>query len=183
VVLAAHAGKPYHSFRRILWIADLAAVADPATGGAAGGLEWELVAQRARQARAQTVVGVALAMARRVGVHAPPELFPLPVSGWRAGAFAPLLDESWPLARPRYHLRFALTDGWAQRCALFLGAAHDKGSLHAAAWFVRAPWGTARRWRSLQRQARNRGGRNRLPGGPHDSPLEAQRQLQRSYLP
>ena len=80
VVLAAHAGKPHHGFVRLMWIADLAMiVADAAERG--DPVDWDRVRAVARDARCVTVVAAALALARRAGVEAPADLFPLPTPG------------------------------------------------------------------------------------------------------
>ena len=70
-----------------------------------------------------TVVGAALAMARRAGVEAPTELFPLPTRGWRGAAMHQLLSVTWPLTHlelPGYQLNYALTDDRMQRVKILL---------------------------------------------------------------
>jgi hypothetical protein len=122
VVLASHAGKPHHGFARLVWIADLAMVVG---GAAARGepVDWDVVRAVARAARCMTVVGAALAMARRAGVDAPLGLFPLPQRGWRGEAIERLLAVTWPLDHlelPGYQLNYALTDAAAQRVKILL---------------------------------------------------------------
>ncbi len=96
VVLAAHAGKPFHGFMRLMWIADLAMiVGDPA----APPMDWDAVRVRAEKAGCLTVVGAALALARYAGVDSPSELFPLPSRGWRGQALRQLVSVTWPLTR------------------------------------------------------------------------------------
>jgi Uncharacterised nucleotidyltransferase len=115
VVLAAHAGKPFHGFTRLLWIADLAMKIDHP---AAPPVDWDAVRARAEEANCLTVVGAALALARYAGVEAPPELFPLPTRGWRGRALRQLLSVTWPLTAHelhRYRLTYALTDAPALR--------------------------------------------------------------------
>ena len=117
IVLAAHAGKPFHGFVRLIWIADLAMIVG---GAAARGapVDWDSVRAGANEARCLTVVSAALALARRVGVDAPSELFPLPSRGWRGQALRQLLGVTWPLTTHelhRYRLNYALTDSPAQR--------------------------------------------------------------------
>ena len=124
VVLAAHAGKPHHRFARLIWIADLAMTAsDAAERGTP--VDWDAVRGFAREARCVTVVGVALAMARRAGVEVPPGLFTLPTRGWRGKTIQGLLSETWPLTTrilPGYRLDYALstTDGRARRMKVLL---------------------------------------------------------------
>jgi hypothetical protein len=132
VVLAAHAGKPHHGFVRLVWIADLAMiVGDTARRGE--DVDWPRVRAVAAANRCSTVVGAALALARRAGVEAPAGLFPLPTRGWRGDAMAQLLSVTWPLthlALPGYQLNYALTDARAQRLkilAVLLASGHGIG--------------------------------------------------------
>ncbi len=70
-----------------------------------------------------TVVGAALALARRTGVEAPAELFPLPTRGWRGEAIHQLLSVTWPLTHlqlPGYQLNYALADDRTQRVKILL---------------------------------------------------------------
>jgi Uncharacterised nucleotidyltransferase len=117
VVLAAHAGKPFHGFMRLLWIADLAMIVGHADAHGEP-VDWKEVRAVAQQARCLTVVGAALALARQVGVQAPAELFPLPSHGFRGQALRQLLSVTWPLTAPelhRYQLNYALTDAPTRR--------------------------------------------------------------------
>jgi hypothetical protein len=124
VALAAHAGKPYHCFSRLIWIADLAVVVAHAV--AAGGVDWDLVRYRTRGARCQTVVAVGLVQAGRLGVEAPSDLTEVKGSGTRRAALAPLFRPEWPLTRLdegiRNRLRYALTDDTWRRVLLLVGA-------------------------------------------------------------
>ncbi len=117
VVLAAHAGKPFHGFMRLMWIADLGMIVN---GAAARGapVDWDAVRAAAEKARCVTIVGAALELARRVGVDAPSELFPLPARGWRGQALRQLFSVTWPLTGHelhRYRLTYAVTDAMVQR--------------------------------------------------------------------
>jgi len=117
VVLAAHAGKPFHGFTRLVWIADFAMIiGDSQERGSP--IDWEGVRAAAERARCVTVVGAALRMARHAGVDAPLDLFPLPTHGWRGHTLQQLLSVNWPLATHdlhRYQLTYALTDAPAKR--------------------------------------------------------------------
>ena len=75
VVLAAHAGKPHHRFVRLVWMADLTMIVGHAELHGPP-IDWDRVHAVARDARCVTVVGAALAMARRAGVDAPPGCSP-----------------------------------------------------------------------------------------------------------
>lgn len=122
VVLAAHAGKPHHGFARLVWLADLAMIVRAASVEGHP-IDWARVRSVADTTHCVTVVGAALALARRVGVEAPADLFPLPTRGWRGEAIEQLLSVTWPLTHlqlPGYQLNYALTDDRAQRVKILL---------------------------------------------------------------
>jgi hypothetical protein len=69
------------------------------------------------------VTGAALALARRVGVDAPKDLFPLPNRGGRGRTVDALLAPTWPLTHadvPGYRLNYALTDSTLRRFKILL---------------------------------------------------------------
>ena len=77
----------------------------------------------AADARCLTVLGAALDLARRAGVDAPDELFPLPTRGWRGEAMGRLRSVTWPLTHlelPGYQLNYALTDARLRRVKILL---------------------------------------------------------------
>jgi hypothetical protein len=125
VALAAHAGKPYHCFDRLIWTVDLAVV-DSAARAGGHDLDWDLVWHLARAWRCRTVVTVALAQAARLGVAVPPELTVPVGSAVRRAALAPLLGVDWPVVEHedglRNRLRYALVDDWSRRLVLFAGS-------------------------------------------------------------
>lgn len=117
VVLATHAGKPFHRFVRLIWIADLAMLAH-AEERAGTAVDWLAVHELAKETGCLTVVGVALSMARRVGVEIPGDLFHLPHRGWRGATIRRLTAESWPLRQlevRNYRLNYAIVDRLDQR--------------------------------------------------------------------
>jgi hypothetical protein len=122
VVLAAHAGKPHHGFARLVWTADLAMIVRAAEAGGHP-VDWARVRTVARSTHCLTVVGAALALARRAGIEAPTELFPVPTRGWRGEAMQQLLSVTWPLTHldlPGYQLNYTLADGRTQRVKILL---------------------------------------------------------------
>ncbi len=160
VFLAVHAGKPFHGFERLLWIADLAmVVGDAEAEGRA--LDWDRVRRVADGGKCRTRVGAALSLARHAGVEAPPELSGLPAAGWRAEALAALVDPEWPLRLEEistFHLRYALTDSRRRRATLVAGIGHGLSNAERVQWWSTLPWLAARRWvglRSRQRQERD----------------------------
>jgi len=155
VSLSAHAGKPYHGFSRMLWIADLAmAVGHHLEAG--GHMDWDKVHEVAAEARCTTVVSAALRLARHAGMQAPLEKFPIPPRGWRSSALGRLLEVDWPVGGPdlaTYHLRYALTDGWWRRGRLLLGSGHGMTITRRVKWSAGAPIGALSRWRELRSSA------------------------------
>jgi hypothetical protein len=122
VVLACHAGKPHHRFARLIWITDLAVLAD--TEDRAGtGVDWQAVHDLAKGARCLTVVGAALSMAGRAGLEMPTELFHLPSHGLRGATMSCLMSETWPLTQSElraYRINYALVDRVLQRMQILL---------------------------------------------------------------
>ncbi|MGH9138715.1 MAG: nucleotidyltransferase domain-containing protein [Acidimicrobiales bacterium] len=115
VALAAHASKPFHTFRRLIWSADLVVVS--ATAGPH--LDWNRVGRRAREFGCSTALAIALRHARRLGAQVPDDLLELPSSRMRMPALAPLLEDSWPLDPVEpvmiHRLRYALPDATSAR--------------------------------------------------------------------
>jgi hypothetical protein len=138
VVLAAHAGKPFHGFTRLIWIADFAMLVGNAAASGSP-INWSRVRATAEEARCVTVVGAALELARRVGVQSPRDYFPLPRHGLRGRALRQLVSVTWPLTAHelhRYQLTYALTDSPVQRVrnlVVLLGKWHGlQRRFHAA---------------------------------------------------
>lgn len=131
VVLAAHAGKPYHHFVRLVWIADLAMIVGAAQDGA--GVDWDAVRCLSERSRCLTVLSVALAMAQRAGIEVPPGLFGPPTPARQGPTIRRLLSETWPLAAGevdgyRLDYRLSMTDGRGRRMkALFVHVASGHG--------------------------------------------------------
>ena len=119
VALCAHAGKPFHTFSRLIWIVDLAIVCETE-------IDWGEVGRLATKWRCRTMLAVALMHARRLGVSAPDELLALSGSGVRRTAIQPLTEVTWPLRGPlmanRNRLRYALADRWTRRLILYCGS-------------------------------------------------------------
>lgn len=154
VVLAVHAGKPFHGFERLMWIADLAMViGDAEANGAA--VDWEQVRHVADEGQCRTRVSAALTLARHAGVSAPPELFGLPAVGWRGVAMAAIVDPEWPLRLNEistFHLRYALTDSRRFRTALVAGIGRGLPNSERVRTLSSVPWLTARRLIALRRR-------------------------------
>jgi hypothetical protein len=152
VMLCTHAGKPYHGFTRLVWIADLAMVVGY-TSERGQAVQWERVHSVAEASSCLTLVSAALALARRAGVQAPESLFPLPAQGWRAAALRRLLEVSWPMEvddPASFHLRFALTDGWWRRARLLIGSGHGMTMSRRVRWSATAPFEALSRWWDLR---------------------------------
>lgn len=166
VTLAAHAGKPYHGFTRMLWTADLAMVVGHCLESG-GDVDWRHVHRVAETGRCTTVVGAAFGLARHAGVEVPADLASVPEAGWRGGALQRLLDPCWVLGGsdlPTFHLRYALTDGWWRRARLLVGSGHGMPTSRRVRWSAAAPADALARWWELRRRG---GGRvSDLPSHP-----------------
>jgi hypothetical protein len=134
VYLATHAGKPYHGFNRMVWLADLVMLSSHAESS--GGVDWARVEEISITTQSTTVVSAALQMATRMGLELPVGRFALPTQGWRAVSLERLLSAEWPVSDGvgTFHIRFALVDSPWRRLVL-LGASPYRQSwserLHA----------------------------------------------------
>jgi hypothetical protein len=123
VAVAAHAGKPFHSFGRLIWATDLAIVAE--------GVDWRAVRERAIAADCRTVVAVGLRLAARLGADPPWWLVELPESRARRRALDEVLDPDWPADVDEEwfnlhdRLRYALTDRVSRAGILLAGEIID----------------------------------------------------------
>jgi Uncharacterised nucleotidyltransferase len=165
VFLAVHAGKPFHGFERLMWIADLAMVVGAAEADGPA-LDWDRVRSAADEGDCRTRVSAALALARNAGVDAPPELFGLPAAGWRGDALAALVDPEWPLRLEEistFHLRYALTDSRRRRATLVAGFGHGLSSAERVQRWSTLPWLATRRWAGLRSRHRQESRRERTP--------------------
>jgi hypothetical protein len=152
VALAAHAGKPFHHFSRLMWSVDIAVVIN------AAGLEldWDEVAALTRKFRCRTVVSVALHHAQRLGTTVPEQLLWLPRNRVRRSLLDPVLDPAWPMQIPdndtARRLGYALADSRARHAEMLIGEITKGASprnLPTRAWTTAR--GATRRWRSTPR--------------------------------
>jgi len=110
VAVAAHAGKPYHVFSRLIWATDLAIVTRD--------IDWGAVRDRATENECRAVVAVGLRLATRLGAEPPWWVTELPATGDRRRAVDEILDADWPvtvssveqLHQLQDRLRYALVD-------------------------------------------------------------------------
>ena len=157
IFLAAHAGKPFHCFDRMMWFADLVVVIEGARPN--GGPDWDLTAGRAVSEGCSTVLGVALSQAGRLGAEVPGAMLRgLPSHGWRKAVLAPILGVEWPLAAPdpitRRQAPFALSDTWSRRLLRFLGESRDRPLLLQPILLAGRLWRAAFGLPRLQRKGR-----------------------------
>jgi len=165
VALAQHAGKPFHSFTRLVWIADLGMVVGDCEERERGpGIDWDAVRALAEAGRCTTVVRCALAMAARIGVDAPVDRWGSVGPPWRAASLARLVDDGWPLRcgdEEAFDLRFALADSALRRLGLLVGSRYVRSEVGFGTWALDVPGETMSRclrWRRSRRCSR--------PGGP-----------------
>ena len=156
IVLAVHAAKPFHSFGRLIWIADLVVALENDSRHHV--IDWDLVAERAHASGAETILAVALSMAGRAGAAPPAKLPALPRQKWRLAVLAPLLDERWPLRRPResdrHRVSLALADSPRRRVQLLLGETKWDPMRARPGIFLRRVWQGAQSFIRMIRQMR-----------------------------
>jgi hypothetical protein len=151
VALAQHAGKPFHSFNRLIWIADVAMV-EGHCRDLGKEVDWTAVAALARHGRCTAAVTTSMRMSRRIGVPVPAGLFAPVAPRWRAGALARLEDPLWPLScsdDETFDLRFALADSGVRRVGLLVGSRHVRSDVPFRRWLTDVPgetWSRCRRW-------------------------------------
>jgi hypothetical protein len=151
VALAAHAGKPFHHFQRLIWSVDISVVINHAGGS----LDWDRLRHTARRDRCGIVLAVALNHARRLGVAVPDALAEVPSGRTRQAILSPLLHEAWPLTDPdpalRHQLRYALSDSWGRQAMLVVGEVTEGKPWHIPRATARLTRSASRRWRTLHR--------------------------------
>jgi hypothetical protein len=152
VALAAHAGKPFHHFNRLVWSVDIVVVVQ-AAGSA---LDWDQVGALAKGFRCQTVLAVALRHARRLGADVPDELLRLRGGRTRRVALQPVLEDEWPFVLADegtvHRLRFALSDSIPRQVELLVGEiTQDAHPFEIPGRAFQATQMALRRWRSDRR--------------------------------
>jgi hypothetical protein len=154
VALAAHAGKPYHHFHRMIWSVDLAVV----VAAAGGALDWERVGALAERWGSRTVLGVGLVHATWLGADVDEALLRFPASRVRRAALDPVLSQEWPLGECHdglhRRLRYALWDSPRQWAVLLAGEVTKYGLRSVPRQTALLSWGAMRRtWRILRAPA------------------------------
>jgi hypothetical protein len=146
VALAAHAGKPFHTYGRLMWVVDLAMV----VRAAGPGFDWDRVGAFARAARCRTSLAVGLRLAGRLGLAAPEELLVLPRGRVRGEALRMILDERWPVTdldeATRHRMRYALSDSAVRQVTMLVGEITANGARGAPIRAARLAYFGARRW-------------------------------------
>jgi hypothetical protein len=156
LALAAHAGKPFHTFDRLIWSVDIAVVIE--TAAATGRpLDWGAVEATADRVAARSVLAVALTHASHLGVDSPPRLREVPARGTRRAALEPLLDPEWPLLPrdlgTRNRLSFALIDDRRLRLGRAIADVRSEGLARLPRRVYNLSWRFGRRWWTLRRAA------------------------------
>ena len=147
VALAAHAGKPFHYYTRLIWAVDLAMVihANPV-------LDWDRVLGFADEVHCRTVLAVGLRMAARLGVDVPDEALVLPEGRVRRDALAPVLEEGWVTREHSesvvHGLRYAMWDHRRRKAIMLAAELGEGGALEMPGRVLRGVAGYSRRWRA-----------------------------------
>lgn len=153
LMLAAHAGKPFHTYVRLIWAIDLAVVIGRQESRI--GIDWDLIGHQARRWRCRTALFAGLVLAGRLGAEVPPATIEdLRPRGprWQARILDTITDMRWPVTVSEgstFHLRFALADTIWRRFALLAGAAYQMDWGERMLWPVVAGHRALRRSRAL----------------------------------
>lgn len=164
LLLATHAGKPYHNFDRMLWAVD-AAVVIRAAGSGATPIDWDRLGELSKKAAAGSALAVLLSQAMRFGAASPSRMRTVEAGSVRGRALEPARSAVWPVEQLTPALRGRLTyavidDPWLRTRRLFYDAQDDG--------LIRAPFRAVMLiWRILRRSWRLRGtaGVSRLTDG------------------
>lgn len=148
LLIATHAGKPYHNFDRLLWAVD-AAVIVSAADSTGSPIDWGWVQEASRRAFARSALAVLLAQAERLGAESPAPLREVQAGATRRWALEIPRSEIWPLERrderKRIRLTYAVIDDPWLRVRRFSYHMTKDG-------LVRAPFrGALLTWRVLRR--------------------------------
>jgi len=108
LLLATHAGKPYHNFDRLLWAVDAAVIIDAAARDGHP-IDWDVLAGLTHRAAARSALAVLLTQAGRLGAASPAGLRHVAATGARRRALEPPLSQTWPLERMNQAARDRLT--------------------------------------------------------------------------
>lgn len=151
LLLATHAGKPFHNFDRILWAVDAAVVIRAASSFGVP-IEWGHLGELSKRAAAGSALAVLLSQAERLGADSPARLRAVDAGTTRGRALEPARSAAWPVEQLTSALRDRLTyavidDPWL-RIRRLLYQTQDGGLLRAP---VR---GTVLIWRILRRSWR-----------------------------
>lgn len=146
LVIATHAGKPFHNFDRLLWAVDATVVLG------AGQIDWTRLEEIAARAGASSALAVLLGQAHRLGADSPPSLRELHAGRTRRWVLEQPVSQSWPLARlghaERNRLLYAVIDDhWLRVRRLWYEGAEDgmlRAPLRAAILTLRV---ASRMWR------------------------------------
>lgn len=152
VLLASHAAKPFHTFRRLLWSVDIAVVIQ--SQERSGGVDWDAVAQLAQRSAARSALAVALVHAARLGASSPDSLRRIPARGTRRSALEPLLSPEWPIiagaVSRRAQLKYALVDDPRLWFELLRASVEGIGFIRSVAHAARTGRSAVGLWRRLR---------------------------------
>lgn len=154
LLLATHAGKPYHNFDRLLWAVDAAVIIDAASASGTP-IDWNWVQEVSRRAAARSALAVLLAQAARLGAQCPAPLREVEAGAARRWALDAPCSETWPLEsrdeRKRNRLTFAVIDDPWLRVRRLLYHMTKDGLIRAPGRAAVLSWRIVRRFWRLRR--------------------------------
>lgn len=139
LLIATHAGKPFHNFDRLLWAVDAAVIIGADT------IDWNRLEEIATRADARSALAVLLGQAQRLGATSPPSLRRMPAGKTRRWVLEGACSQTWPLAQLRFvernRLTYAVIDNpWLRVKHLWYEATEDgllRAPLHGLALILR----------------------------------------------
>lgn len=156
LLIATHAGKPFHNFDRLLWAVDAAAVIGGRTSQGES-IDWIRLEELSRRAAARSALAVLLAQAGRLGADSPAALRRFHGAVARQRALNPLVSLTWPLEprdiSQRQRLTYAVIDDPWLRLRRLLHEINRKGLVRAPDRAVVVAWRILLRVLRLRRTA------------------------------
>lgn len=139
LLIATHAGKPFHNFDRLLWAVDAAVII------ATGPVDWNRLEEIAARADSRSALAVLLGQAQRLGAVSPESLRRLPAGRTRRWVLEGACSQTWPLTQLGYVDRNRLTyavidDPWLRVKHLWYEATEDgllRAPLHGLTLILR----------------------------------------------
>lgn len=156
LLMATHAGKPFHNFDRLLWAVD-AAVIIAAAASDGREVDWDRLGESTSRAAARSALAVLLAQADRLGAGSPAWLREVRAGTARRRVLDPTRALTWPVQQlgeaERRRLTFAVIDDPRLRLRHFMHQTTRFGLIRTPDRMAVTAWWILRRIWRLRRMA------------------------------